>query len=77
MKTQEMKSPFAQKVEGNWKQFKGKLQEKWGDLTDDDLDRYQGSMERLEGMIEEKTGETRSEIKKRIEEIADTIKEKV
>ena len=25
-------------IEGNWKQFKGKIKEKWGDLTDDDLD---------------------------------------
>ena len=29
-------------VEGNWKQFKGKVKEKWGDLTDDDLDQAAG-----------------------------------
>jgi CsbD-like len=31
------------RVEGDWKQFKGKIKEKWGNLTDDDLDRVAGS----------------------------------
>ncbi len=30
------------RVEGNWKQFKGKVKEEWGKLTDDDLDRIAG-----------------------------------
>ena len=29
-------------IEGNWKQFKGKVKEKWGQLTDDDLDQAAG-----------------------------------
>ena len=29
------------RVEGNWKHVKGKIKEKWGKLTDDDLDRHQ------------------------------------
>ena len=31
------------RVEGNWKQFKGKVKEQWGKLTDDDLDRSPAS----------------------------------
>ena len=31
------------RVEGNWKQFKGQVKEKWGNLTDDDLDKIEGS----------------------------------
>ena len=31
------------RVEGNWKEFKGKVQQKWGKLTDDDLDVIEGS----------------------------------
>lgn len=77
MKTQEKQSPLAQQIEGNWKQFKGKVQEKWGDLTNDDLDRYRGNMEQLEGAIQERTGETRQEVKKRIEEIAESLKARV
>ena len=30
------------RVEGNWKQFKGQVQQQWGKLTDDDLDVIQG-----------------------------------
>ncbi len=30
-------------VEGNWKQFKGKVKEKWGQLTDADLDVINGA----------------------------------
>jgi uncharacterized protein YjbJ (UPF0337 family) len=37
------------RVEGNWKQFKGKAKEKWGKLTDDDLNVIEGRREQLEG----------------------------
>ncbi|MEO5825405.1 MAG: CsbD family protein, partial [Gemmatimonadales bacterium] len=37
------------RVEGNWKQFKGKVQEKWGKLTNDDLDVIDGKRENLAG----------------------------
>ena len=36
-------------VEGNWKQFKGKVKEKWGDLTDDELDSMAGKRDQLVG----------------------------
>lgn len=44
------------RVEGNWKQFKGKVKEKWGDLTDDDLDRVAGKRDQLIGLIQKKYG---------------------
>jgi uncharacterized protein YjbJ (UPF0337 family) len=44
------------RVEGDWKQFKGKIKEKWGNLTDDDLDRVAGRREQLEGLIQERYG---------------------
>jgi uncharacterized protein YjbJ (UPF0337 family) len=37
------------RVEGNWKQIKGKVKEKWGKLTDDDLNVINGRREQLEG----------------------------
>ena len=37
------------KFEGKWDQMKGKVQEKWGDLTDDDLDRTQGQWDQVVG----------------------------
>ena len=48
-------------VEGNWKQFKGKVQEQWGKLTDDDLDVVAGKREQLLGRIQERHGVTREE----------------
>ena len=39
------------RVEGNWKQIKGKVKEKWGKLTDNDLDVINGNREQLEGKI--------------------------
>jgi uncharacterized protein YjbJ (UPF0337 family) len=44
------------RVEGNWKQFKGKVKEQWGKLTDDDLDRIAGNRDQLEGTIQERYG---------------------
>jgi uncharacterized protein YjbJ (UPF0337 family) len=44
------------RVEGNWKQFKGKIKEKWGELTDDELDQIAGNREQLEGKIQERYG---------------------
>ena len=37
------------RVEGNWKQMKGKVKEKWGNLTDDDLTAVNGKRDQLEG----------------------------
>ena len=54
-------------VQGNWKQFKGKAQQVWGDLTDDELDIIQGKREELVGRLQTKYGYT----KERAEQEAD------
>jgi uncharacterized protein YjbJ (UPF0337 family) len=41
---------------GDWKQFKGKFREKWGNLTDDDLDVIAGQRDQLVGRIQERYG---------------------
>ncbi|WP_454832186.1 CsbD family protein [Pseudoxanthomonas wuyuanensis] len=43
-------------IAGNWKQLKGKIQAKWGDLTDDDFQVAQGNAEYLEGRLRERYG---------------------
>ena len=48
-------------LEGNWKQFKGKVKEQWGRLTDDDLDVVAGKREQLLGKIQEHYGVARTE----------------
>jgi len=43
-------------LKGKWLQLKGSIREKWGQLTDDDVDRVEGSTERLVGVIQERYG---------------------
>ena len=47
---------------GNWNEIKGKLREKWGQLTDDDFQQIRGDAEQLIGVIQRKTGEAREAI---------------
>ncbi|MEO8485702.1 MAG: CsbD family protein [Betaproteobacteria bacterium] len=49
------------RVEGNWKQFKGKVKEQWGRLTDDDLDIIGGKKDQLAGKIQESYGVSKDE----------------
>jgi uncharacterized protein YjbJ (UPF0337 family) len=53
-------------VEGNWKQFKGKVKSRWGNLTDDQLDVIAGKREELAGKIQESYGITKDEVDKQI-----------
>jgi len=46
-------------IKGNWKQLKGRVREKWGLLTDDDLEHIAGHKDRLVGKIQEKYGEAK------------------
>lgn len=55
-------------VEGNWKQFKGKVQQQWGKLTDDDLDIIAGRRVALAGKIQERYGLGKEEAEKAIED---------
>lgn len=69
-----MSSPKKQQVEGTWKKFKGKVQEAWGALSGDELDRFEGRREQLEGHIEQQTGEKRESIRKRLDKISNDAK---
>lgn len=44
------------RIEGNWKQFSGKVKEKWGQLTDDDLTEINGKRDQLEGVLQQRYG---------------------
>jgi len=51
-----------QTLQGNWNELKGKLREKWGQLTNEDLQMAQGNVDQLVGLIQRKTGEARNAI---------------
>jgi uncharacterized protein YjbJ (UPF0337 family) len=54
------------RVEGNWLQFKGKVKEQWGKLTDDDLDVIAGKRDQLLGRIQERHGLSKEEAEKQV-----------
>lgn len=56
------------RIEGNWKQFKGKVQEQWGRLTDDDLDQIDGNRQQLEGKIQERYGLAKDRVRQDIDD---------
>lgn len=56
------------RVEGNWRQFKGKAKEKWGNLTDDVLERINGKREQLVGKIQESYGIGRDEAERQVKD---------
>ena len=50
-------------IKGNWNKIKGKLKQKYSDLTDDDLTFQEGKEEELYGRLQTKLGKTKDEIK--------------
>jgi uncharacterized protein YjbJ (UPF0337 family) len=55
------------RVQGDWKQFTGKVKEKWGKLTDDDLTVINGNRQQLEGKIQARYGQAKDQTKKDID----------
>jgi uncharacterized protein YjbJ (UPF0337 family) len=55
------------RVEGNWKEFKGKVQQKWGKLTNDDLDVIEGKRKELAGRLQQRYGVAKDEAEREID----------
>lgn len=55
------------RIEGNWKEFKGKAQQQWGKLTDDDLDVIEGSRTELEGLLQQRYGYAKDKAREEID----------
>ncbi len=62
-------------LKGNWKQLKGKVQEQWGELTDDELDQIKGQRTQLEGKLQERYGYTKQEAKEEIDAFLEDIED--
>lgn len=61
------------RIEGNWKQLKGKVHQQWGKLTDDDLDVIDGRREELAGRIQEVYGVSKDEAERQIERFSGSL----
>ena len=56
------------RIEGQWKELKGKIKQQWGNLTDDDLDKIAGKREELEGKIQQRYGISKDLARKDVDE---------
>lgn len=62
----------SDQMKGSWKQIKGKAKEQWGKLTDDDVDRLDGSREQLVGAVQKRYGEDRERAERQVDEWMNT-----
>jgi len=56
-------------VKGRWEQLKGSAKQLWGNLTDDDFTRAEGSADKLYGIIQERFGDTKEAIKAKLDRL--------
>jgi uncharacterized protein YjbJ (UPF0337 family) len=54
----------AQELQGQWNNVRGQVRERWGQLTDDDLQIQGGNVDQLVGRIQQRTGETRDAVER-------------
>jgi uncharacterized protein YjbJ (UPF0337 family) len=54
-------------IQGNWTQLKGKVQQQWGKLTGDDLDRIEGRRKQLVGLVQERYGYAREQAEREVD----------
>ena len=62
------------RVEGNWKEFSGKVQQKWGKLTNDDLNVIKGKRTELAGRLQQRYGYAKDQVHKDVDDWFKTLK---
>ena len=60
-------------IQGQWKQIKGQVQAKWGELTGDEIDQIDGNRERLEGIVQERYGKSKDEAQREVDDFYRTL----
>ena len=63
-------------LEGQWRQLRGKIQEEWGDLTDDDLDRANGKYDQVVGILQQRYGYSKADAEARLSRFLDNVIER-
>jgi uncharacterized protein YjbJ (UPF0337 family) len=56
------------RIQGSWKEFRGKAKEQWGKLTDDDLDRIEGKRDQLSGRLQKAYGIGKDEADRQLDD---------
>src|SRR6266567_4366928 len=60
-------------IAGNWKHFKGKVKEKWGKLTDDDLTTIAGKRDQLSGLLQQRYGFAKDEAEAELDKFSHAL----
>jgi uncharacterized protein YjbJ (UPF0337 family) len=55
-------------LEGNWKQLRGAIRQKWGELTDDELEQIAGKRDKLVGSLQKRYGYTKDEASRQVDD---------
>jgi len=61
-------------IAGKWAQFKGKVKEKWGKLTDDDLEVIAGKRDQIAGKLQQRYGFAKEQAEKELDDFANTLR---
>jgi uncharacterized protein YjbJ (UPF0337 family) len=61
------------RISGSWKQFAGKVREKWGKLTDDDLEQIAGKRDQLAGKLQQRYGYAKDQAERELDEFAKSL----
>jgi uncharacterized protein YjbJ (UPF0337 family) len=61
------------RIAGSWKQFSGKVKEKWGKLTDDDLTAVAGKRDQLAGRLQQRYGYGKDQAEREVDEFANSL----
>ena len=61
------------RIQGNWKQFSGKVREKWGQLTDDDVTKIAGQRDQLVGKVRESYGIAKDDAEKQVRDFEKSL----
>jgi uncharacterized protein YjbJ (UPF0337 family) len=56
-------------IKGNWNELKGRLKQKYGDLTDDDLMFTEGKEDEMLGRLQKKLGKSKDEVRRLIADL--------
>ena len=60
-------------IEGRWTEMKGHIKEKWGELTDDELDQIAGKRDQMVGMLQRKYGYAKEQAEKELDSWSDKV----
>ena len=63
-------------LQGKWKQIRGEVKKQWGKLTDDEVDRMEGSADKLAGSLQERYGFGTEEAKEKVADFMERMEQK-